>query len=371
MAIMRTNRLASKTTTPPKRSFTPASELEAQDAKYTRYKQDTEAYGEKMKRYNQFSKDTAGGRDYRPFFGNESNTRRLTTTEAEEWNKTRKSKDSDYLYNQGDLYIEERNINVPKGAYKGLSDSRGKEYGGNVTAWMSDYVKPTAPTKADKADWSKVQLDKLPTKKAVITPSAKLKTKGPVQAEKPAFEGPQKSSGVRDRVDMNPLAKGAYTKGSNKRYVKQVVGSVGKEGKTKGFDREEKLFKAYAGTSVLDESHIGKTKSELKDYKNEMKSQNKAYRREGNIEGAIATGMEVKQARQAAKYVDRASKGKNRYFNDSNYTDIKGKNARIAVDYKESADNAANRNTMQAKLKAATKSATNSSQGYLQGSSLY
>lgn len=371
MAIMRTNRMTSKTTTPPKRSFTPVADLEAQDAKYTRYQQDSTAHVEKMKRYNQLSKDTAGGRDYRPFFGNESNTRRLTTTEAEEWNKTRKSKDSDYLYNPGDLYIEEKNINVPKGAYKGISDSRGKEYGGNVSAWMSDYVKPTAPTKVNKPDWTNIQLDMLQPKKAVITTSAKLKTKRPVQPEKPAFEGPQKSSGVRDRVDMNPLAKGAYTKGSNKRYVKQVIGSVGKEGKTKGFDREEKLFKAYAGTSILDESHIGKTKSELKDYKNEMKSQNRAFKKEGNIEGAIATGMEVKQARQAAKYVDRASKGKNRYFNDSNYTDIKGKNARIAVDYKESADNAANRNTMQAKLKAATKSATNSSQGYLHGSSLY
>ena len=51
MAIMRTNRLTSKTTTPPSkgRKMIPASELEAQDAAYKKYKeQDLPNYEKRM-----------------------------------------------------------------------------------------------------------------------------------------------------------------------------------------------------------------------------------------------------------------------------------------------------------------------------------
>jgi hypothetical protein len=372
MAVMRTNRLTSKTT-PPKtvttknvtvsnvkpRKMVPASDLEAQDAAYKKYQQDTEVYNKKMGKYNELTKDNPT-RDYMPVFGGEKNTRRLNAAETAEWNKKRSAE-------FGDEYLEEKDINVPTGNYKKLTDG-GKTYSGDVSVHMSSYVKPTAPEKKDKADWSNVQLDKMATKKPSITAS-KGKLKGVTErAEQAQFESPgvqkkgKASTGAS--VSMNPLAKGATSKGSTGRYVKQVVQSVGKTGgKSRdmmGYNRQEKQFKAYAGTSVLGESHIGKSAQDLNAYKKEYKSQRKEYRKEGNAEGVAATSMEVKQARQAEKFV----KGKQTHFNDENYRKTTGKTSRIAPDYKNSAQNAANRNTMQSKLDAISKKPTNRTNMY-------
>ena len=119
-----------------------------------------------------------------------------------------------------------------------------------------------------------------------------------------------------------------------------------------GYNREQKLHKAYAGTSVLGESHIGKTSTDIKSYKNDMKSQRREYRKEGNVEGIAATSMEVKQSRQAQRFAARGEKGKNVHFTDKNYQKTTGKTSRISPDYRNSAENAANRNTMQSKLDA-------------------
>lgn len=129
-----------------------------------------------------------------------------------------------------------------------------------------------------------------------------------------------------------------------------------------GYNREQKLHKAYAGTSVLGESHIGKTSTDIKSYKNDMKSQRKEYRKEGNAEGVAATTMEIRQSRQAERFAARGEKGKNVHFTDKNYQKTTGNTGRISNDYKKSADNAANRNSMQNKLNAiSTRSKNNTS----------
>lgn len=358
MAIMRTNRLSSKTTPPPRRSFTPSAELEAQDKAYKRYQQDTEAYNVKMKKYNEKIKD----RDYRFVFGSESNTRRLNDQETAEWNK-REREGSEYLHNPGDLYLEAKNINVNKDNYKKISAPGGKEYQGSMGAYLADYVKPTPPTKVDKADWSNVELNKIPTKKATIKPSkpGKLKQlKG--QEELSGFDAP----GVETKTVYK--TRSAMTGGGDKLVrAKNPKGNLGAarvttesdKGKI-GYKRQEKLFKSYAGTSVLGESHIGKSANEIRDYKKEMKSQRRAYRREDNLEGIAATGMEVRQARQAERFV----KGKQTHFNDENYQKTTGKTSRIAPDYRKSAENATNRNTMQAKLDAISAKGKNNTSLY-------
>lgn len=205
----------------------------------------------------------------------------------------------------------------------------------------------------------KDELIKLPVKnakQAIKSASVKgPKTLKSIEPEKPSdFISP--SIEKKSRVKTSSFA--AKTGGGDG-LVKSRGGSdglgsasfVNTENKLKnkaGYNRQEKLFKAYAGTSVLSESHIGKSASDINAYKKEMKSQRAAYRKEGNLEGIAATGMEVKQARQAERFV----KGKQTHFNNENYRATTGMSGEIAPDYRDSAQNAANRNTMQSKLDA-------------------
>ena len=324
----------------------PANELEAQDAAF---KTSSENYEAQM---NTYRNSKIGEKVYSQFSGGPVD---VSAAGLAQYNKTR------------DVYEPEvTRIERPKGGGTEAEFlSRIDKKGGFV-----GHVTYKEPKKSEPADWSKVELNKMPTKKAtVVSPSAKLKTRTPEKPELASFESPGvqkkgKASTGGTSVSMNPFAKGATSKGAAGRYVKQVVQSVGKTGgKSKdmmGYNRQEKQFKAYAGTSVLGESHIGKTAQDLNEYKKEYKSQRKEYRREGNAEGVAATGMEVKQARQAEKFV----KGKQAHFNDENYRKTTGKTSRIAPDYRKSAENAANRNTMQAKLDAVSAKPTNKTSMY-------
>jgi hypothetical protein len=377
MAIMRTNRLTSKTT-PPKtvttknvtvsnvkpKKITPWAELEAQDAAYKKYQQDTEVYNKKSKKYNELTKDNAT-RDYMPVFGGEKNTRRLNAAETAEWNKKRSAE-------FGDEYLEEKDINVPTGNYKKLTDG-GKTYSGDVSVHMSSYVKPTAPKRVDPPNWTTAELAPMKVKRPEkLVPQGKLKTKLPERAEPAQFEAPgvQKKSSVNKNTKtitkgaLNSSRPGMAEKGQAKlkgaRVTTTETNVNRKSRDMMGYNRQEKQFKAYAGTSVLGESHIGKSAQDLNAYKKEYKSQRKEYRKEGNAEGVAATSMEVKQARQAEKFV----KGKQTHFNDENYRKTTGKTSRIAPDYRNSADNAANRNTMQAKLNAISAKPKNNTNMY-------
>lgn len=210
------------------------------------------------------------------------------------------------------------------------------------------------------------ELEKIPTRPAKITSSnAKLKEfKGPV-AEKTKFVAP----GVEQKTKTKTSTSSAMTGGKKGLVKAKGDGNLGSARVTNtdklyrdkmGYNRQEKLFKAYAGTSVLGESHIGKSSQDINAYKKEMQSQRKAYRKEGNLEGITATGMEVKQARQAEKFV----KGPQTHFNTKNREKTKGISSAIALDYRESLDNAANRNTMDAKLKAISSKPKNNTSLY-------
>ena len=265
-----------------------------------------------------------------------------------------------------DFNPEEYRAAAASGKFDEYTKSKGYKEGQSWSPNFGTYTKY-----AGKKEEKSPELTKITTLPAVkkLTPSGKLKERTFEKPELASFESPGvqkkgKASTGGTSVSMNPFAKGATSKGAAGRYVKQVVQSVGKTGgKSKdmmGYNRQEKQFKAYAGTSVLGESHIGKTAQDLNAYKKEYKSQRKEYRREGNAEGVAATGMEVKQARQAEKFV----KGKQIHFNDKNYQNTTGKTSRIAPDYRKSAENAANRNTMQAKLDAISAKPKNNTSMY-------
>lgn len=354
MAIMRTNRLSSKTTTPPSksRSFTPASQLEAQDAAYKKYKeQDLPLYEKRMKRYNEEVKYDKFTKDYNAVFGGKKNVRYLDKAELAAYNK-------DNLSNNPEA-IEYGAVEVGKSYSKKVGD---KDWMINVAHHTKNPIKPTAPTKVNQADWSNVELNKMSTKKPVIkTKPGRLKQLKD-QEERPGFDAP----GVETKTVSKTRA--AMTGGGDKLVrAKNPKGNLGaarvttesNKGKI-GYNRQEKLFKSYAGTSVLDESHIGKSAQDINAYKKEMKSQRRAYRREGNLEGVAATGMEVRQARQAERFV----KGKQTHFNDENYQKTTGKTTKIAEDYRDSSQNAANRNTMQSKLAAVSARGKNNTSLY-------
>lgn len=341
MAIMRTNRLTSKTTTPPSngRKRIPAAELEAQDAAFKTANQNYEA---QMATYKNAPK---GSKSYANFGGGVAE---VSAAGLAQYNKNRAA------YEPEVTRIERPKAGGSEAEFLDRISKKGG-YLGHVT-----YKEPTKPTN-QKADWSNVELDVMPIKKATISaPKGKLKQRTTEKTEPQSFQSPgvQKKKGVQTNTRtitkgaLNSSRPGMAEKGQTKlkgaRVTTTETNTTGKNRDMMGYKRQEKLFKAYAGTTALGESHIGKTAQDLNAYKKEYKSQRKEYRKEGNLEGVAATGMEVKQARQAERFV----KGKQTHFNDPNYRKTTGKTSAIALDYRDSAQNAANRNTMQAKLNA-------------------
>ena len=172
-----------------------------------------------------------------------------------------------------------------------------KKVGKDKSAFVGHvtYKEPTKPT-AQKADWSKVELNKMPTKKATVT---------------------SKAGSLKQ-----PKSKSTATEGWFGDYVPS----------TKGVSNKQlKQFASYASKTNLGESFIASPKSSIDQYKGEMKSQRKQFAKEGNMAGVKATTADIRQARSASKFT--ASK---------NPLDVPG----MATGYRAEQDNAANRNTI-------------------------
>ena len=272
---MRTNRLTSKTTVKERRVI-PATELEAQDAAF---KSERDRYEAQVSRYKNTQKND---RSYTTFGGGPVD---VSPAGLAEYNKSYRDYDEP----------EATRIERPRsfGSEAEYLKKVGKDksvYVGHVT-----YKEPAKPT-AQKADWSKVELNKIPTKKPTVTPKAgSLKQ---LKSKSTATEG--------WFGDVNPS-----TAGMSNKQLKQ--------------------FASYASKTNLGESFISSPKSTIDQYKGEMKSQRKQYAKEGNMAGVKATTADIRQARSASKFT--ASK---------NPLDVPG----IATGYRAEQDNAANRNTI-------------------------
>jgi hypothetical protein len=342
----------------------PASDLEAQDAVYKRYQQDTEAYAKKMEKYNELTKNNPT-RDYMPVFQGEKNTRRLTPAEAVIFNKE-SAADEDYLYNPSDLHLEEKDINIANaGKSKNLS-AGGKEYSGLVRAHLSTIVKPTAPKRVEPADWSTVQLDKMPTKKATIqVPKGKLK---PVAVkEEYAFQNPTKGTKTETKTSA------AMTGGGDKLVrAKNPSGSLGaarvvtsEDKVVRGYKREKALFEAKAGASASGIDFSNMSASEINAKRQDLKQDRRDYRKSSlssdiKLPSIKEATMDIRQSRKAETYSKKDTAGKLSHFT-SGYKSNETPRAESRIEeFKGSMENAANRNTMQSKLKTAlTKPKTN------------
>ena len=339
MARMKTGRLTTMTTPPEKyvvtskRETVKPRELTDKEKKYNadmeageKYKSDLAAYNEKKKAYD---KSTLKDPKNYALFGGKQNTRSLAGSELAEYNKKTGSN------------------------YSKVEVSKDLKKVGEKDLFFGSMDKPIAPNKVTPPNSNDMPMGRMPLNKITSIKSKQSMAKGKEVAEKADFVNPAKKAGS-NAVSMNPLAGGAKTKGAGKRYVKQVVASVGGPN-NRGYNKEEKRFKAYAGTTATGDDLSSMTPGEIRNYRKEAKSARADYRKQPDSEvkamGKAAMTSDIRQSRKAEKFAKQVynTSGKEKsvkFFNDKNY------GGNIVKDYRESAQNAANRNTMDAKIKA-------------------
>jgi hypothetical protein len=173
-----------------------------------------------------------------------------------------------------------------------------------------------------------------------------------VNPPKPRSYKSEKSSLRNDHrllgVDYTAKVRTNLNTGRKKLVVENV--QLARKSAPKGYNKEERRFKAYAGTTATGDRLSTMSSSGIKDYVKEAKSVRAEYRKQPDSDlksmGKAAMTSEIRQGRKAARFAESAEKGKTKFFTDKNY---KGP---IVRDYRESTQNAANRNTMDAKLKS-------------------
>ena len=319
---MRTNRLTSKTTQKERRVI-PASELEAQDAAF---KSERDRYEAQVSRYKNTQKND---KSYATFGGGAID---VSPAGLAEYNKNYRDYDEP----------EATRIERPRsfGSEAEYLKKVGKDksvYVGHVT-----YKEPAKPT-AQKADWSKVELNKIPTKKATVTP-AKGKLRDMAVEEFGEFNAPSMDTKVKTKRALTGggdrgLVRAKNTGGSLK-AAKRVVGekTVG----SRAYNKEKKQFEAFAnqlpsGGRLSDSQwspEIGRMKADAKGLAKE-------YRKEGNREGVKMMRAEAKQLGKAAKFSDKMyDKGRGDYFTRD-----------MIQEYRSSSANPANQNTIERQQK--------------------
>jgi hypothetical protein len=353
MARMKTGRLT-KMTTPPekytvtsKRETVKPRELTAKEAKYNadveageRYKSEQASYEKKSKAYNEDKKMTAGKRS-NLFFG-ESGAVELSPEGLKRYNISENERTG----------LNATRIVRPKDSGSEAEFlSKIEKQGGYVG--HVDYEKPVAPKKPSTPNERDMPMGRLPMNKITgVKSNAKLAKGKPTKVvEREAFVNPSKNVKMGKNVSMNPLAQGATSKGAGKRYVRQVVESIGKTGdNNRGYRKEEKGFKAYVGKTATDGSFEGMLSGDIKKYRQEAKSIRADYRKQADSDvksmGKAAMTSEIRQSRKAQAFAKAAEKGKTKFFTDKKY------GGNIKKNYRESKDNAVIRDNMDAKLKA-------------------
>ena len=329
---MRTSRLTSKTTPPVQttkavtvsnksRKMIPASELEAQDAAFKTSNQNYEA---QMATYKNAPK---GSKSYANFGGGVAE---VSAAGLAQYNKSRPS------YEPEVTRIERPRAGGSEADFLKRVGTKGG-YIGHVT-----YKEPTKPTE-QKADWSKVELNKMPTKKATVTvPKGKLRDMKVDEFGK--FEAPS-------AVTTKTKTKAAMTGGGDKLVrAKNPSGSLGAARvtteKTKaapGYNRERKQFESFAkplpsgGSLNVNED----TSPVIKRAQAEANQLKGAYRKEGNREGVRMMRQEANQLGKAAKFADKMyEKGGGDYFTRDMVKGFRGSDA-----------NPANQNTIERQQK--------------------
>ena len=308
-----------------------------------KYKSDLGSYNKNIKTYNESKTDS---RSFANFGGGPVD---VSAEGLKQYNST-----------QGDG-LKATRIQRPKAGgseadyFKRISKDN-SSYIGHV-----DYEKPTAPIKPKTPNYNDIPMDRMPMLKVTGVKTKQSMAKGKEVAPKGDFVNPDKKVGS-NAPSMNAFAGGAKTKGSGKRYVKQVINSIGGPN-NRGYNKEERLFKAKSSTGASGQDFTDLSSKDIKGIRKDyLKKDLSAARTDATLKPderakKIASAkMEIKQSRKAQNYSRKAEKGNLNYFTPG-YNEGKNKNevprAKSRIDeYKNSQDNVNNRNTIDAKLKA-------------------
>ena len=211
------------------------------------------------------------------------------------------------------------------------------------------------------------KMAKMPTMKATIS-APKGKLRGAIKEEY-AFE--PATRGTKDKTKTSVAMTGG---GSDLVRAKNPKGSLGaarvttteKKGQL-GYNREKTLFEAKAGTSVSGKDFSNMSAADIKSKKQEIKQDRRDYRKssvEGKNVGIKEATMDIRQARKAETYTRKAEAGNLNSFTPGYKKGESRQGSNRIEAFKNSADNAANRNTMQSKLKAVSAKPTNKTSMY-------
>ena len=364
MARMKTGRLTTKTTPPDKyiitskRETVKPRELTSKEAKYNadmeageRYKSEQASYEKKIKAYNEDKKISSGRRLYSEFGAGGAVD--LSPEGLKQYNIGENERTG----------LTVTRIQRPKDAgseadyLKRITQKGG--YVGHI-----DYEKPIAPKKPDTPNERDMPLDRLPGIKITsikTKPRSIIVAKPKEKPEKAAFVNPEKPRSYKsDRstlrndhrllgVDYTAKVRTNLNTGRRKLYVENV--GLARKFAPKGYNKEEKRFKAYAGTTVTGDSFQGMLPGDIKAYREKAKSARAEYRKQPASDvkamGKAAMTSEIRQSRKAEKFAKAAYKpGGVKFFTDKKY------GGNIEKGYRESKDNANNRNDMMSKIQA-------------------
>lgn len=216
-----------------------------------------------------------------------------------------------------------------------------------------------------KVDPPKETIEKMPIKKPKLggfEPGKLAGNTNVAKKEATAFVNPAAAMKTKSKTGR-ALTGG----GSGLKKVGNETGTLGSARAVKGtrnvakagYKREGELFKANAQTSALGKDFNKMTSGEIKDYRKNLKSERRDYRKSGvdaDTKQQAITGatMDIRQSRKAEKFAKKAYAG-----GDA----LKSFKPSMVAEYKNSTDNANNRNTMDAKIKAAGEKAKRGSFG--------
>lgn len=212
-------------------------------------------------------------------------------------------------------------------------------------------------------------MEKMPVGKAKITvPKGKLKV---TEKEEYAFNPATRGTKTKTKTSA------ALTGGGDKLVrAKNPSGKLGaarvteteKKGKL-GYNREKALFEAKAGTSVSGRDFSNMSAAEIKSKRSELKQDRRDYRKSSLDYDVKAPSikeatMDIRQARKAEIYTRKAEAGKLSHFTPG-YKKDENKQAVNRIEaFKGSIDNATNRNTMKAKIDAISSKKSNKTNMY-------
>ena len=252
-----------------------------------------------------------------------------------------------------------------QGKVNTLSEKYGEPVVNSVGGVQYGYNAEFNDKPVKKVDPPKETIEKMPIRKPKLggfEPGKLAGNTNVAKKEATAFVNP--AAAMKTKTKTGRALTGG---GSGLKKVGNETGTLGSARAVKGtrnvakagYKREENLFKANAQTSALGKDFSKMASGDIASYRKNLKSERRDYRKSGvdaDTKQQAITGatMDIRQSRKAEKFAKKAYNANLNSFNPSK-----------VAEYKNSIDNANNRNTMAEKIKAAGQKAKRGSFGQM------